>query len=287
MRVNFRFHFEKTPGFTLVELLVVVVIIGLLAGLSVPVIGRALDSAAEAEDINKLKQVGTGISIFETENSGRIPCSDMTNLGAGYGNFMEMVNRTFPPDSKFNAGGKYNWQLNPVWYSKRAAKMPAGQSFDPKKTFYWGIAWGMNDFLYYVVGWRPSGGLLKVALGFLFLLLFGYALSWLGVLVGLSASDARVVQNVSFIVTFPLTFLSNAFAPTTGMPRILQYFAEWNPVSTMVAACRELFGLQNQFGATAGSFPSEHPLITSFFYILLIMVIFIPLSLRKYRHSVD
>ena len=139
----------------------------------------------------------------------------------------------------------------------------------------------------YVVGWRPSGGLLKVALGFLFLLLFGYALSWLGVLVGLSASDARVVQNVSFIVTFPLTFLSNAFAPTTGMPRILQYFAEWNPVSTMVAACRELFGLQNQFGATAGSFPSEHPLITSFFYILLIMVVFIPLSLRKYRHSVD
>lgn len=139
----------------------------------------------------------------------------------------------------------------------------------------------------YVVGWRPSGGLLKVVLGFLFLLLFGYALSWLGVLVGLSASDARVVQNVSFIVTFPLTFLSNAFAPTTGMPRILQYFAEWNPVSTMVAACRELFGLQNQFGATAGSFPSEHPLITSFFYIMLIMVIFIPLSLRKYRHSVD
>ena len=128
----------------------------------------------------------------------------------------------------------------------------------------------------YVVGWRPSGGLLKVVLGFLFLLLFGYALSWLGVLVGLSASDARVVQNVSFIVTFPLTFLSNAFAPTTGMPRILQYFAEWNPVSTMVAACRELFGLQNQFGATAGSFPSEHPLITSFFYILLIMVIIIP-----------
>jgi ABC-2 type transport system permease protein len=135
----------------------------------------------------------------------------------------------------------------------------------------------------YAVGWRPSGGLLNIALGFLFLLLFGYALSWVGVLVGLSAKDARVVQNVSFIVTFPLTFLSNAFAPTTGMPRALQYFAEWNPVSTMVAACRELFGLENQFGATAGSFPSENPLITSLFYMVVIMVIFIPLSLRKYR----
>jgi ABC-2 type transport system permease protein len=139
----------------------------------------------------------------------------------------------------------------------------------------------------YIVGWRPTGGLLNVALGFLFLLFFGYALSWVGVLVGLSAKDARVVQNVSFIVTFPLTFLSNAFAPTTGMPRPLQYFAEWNPVSTMVAACRELFGLENQFGATAGSFPSENPLITSLFYMVVIMAIFIPLSVRKYRNYAD
>jgi ABC transporter DrrB family efflux protein len=137
----------------------------------------------------------------------------------------------------------------------------------------------------YAVGWRPSSGIGNVALGFLFLLLFGYALSWVGALVGLSASDARVVQNVSFIVTFPLTFLSNAFAPTTGMPRALQYFAEWNPVSTMVAACRELFGLENQFGATAGSFPSENPLTTSLIYIVVIMAIFIPLSLRKYRNA--
>ena len=136
-----------------------------------------------------------------------------------------------------------------------------------------------------IVGWRPSSGIAKVLLGFLFLLGFGYALSWIGAYVGLSAKDFRVVQNVSFLVTFPLTFLSNAFAPTTGMPRALQYFAEWNPVSTMVAACRELFGLQNQFGATAGSFPSEHPLVTSLFYMVLIMAIFVPLSLRKYRKA--
>ena len=139
----------------------------------------------------------------------------------------------------------------------------------------------------YIVGWRPTSGLLNIGVGFIFLLLFGYALSWVGIFVGLSASDARVVQNVSFIVTFPLTFLSNAFAPTTGMPRALQYFAEWNPVSTMVAGCRELFGLENQFGATAGSFPSENPLLTSFLYMILIMVIFIPISVRKYKRSAD
>ena len=139
----------------------------------------------------------------------------------------------------------------------------------------------------YLVGWRPSTGAFEIGLGFLFLLFFGYALSWIGALVGLSATDARTVSNVSFLVTFPLTFLSNAFAPTTGMPRALQYFAEWNPVSTMVAACRELFGLKNEFGATAGSFPSEYPLITSLIYIVVIMLIFVPLALRKYRTSAD
>jgi ABC-2 type transport system permease protein len=137
----------------------------------------------------------------------------------------------------------------------------------------------------FVVGWRPSSGIFKVGLAFLFLLFFGYALSWVGIYIGLSARDARVVQNVSFLVTFPLTFLSNAFAPTTGMPRPLQYVAEWNPVSTMVAACRQLFGLENQFGATAGSFPSENPLTMSLIYMAIIMIIFVPMSVKKYKNA--
>lgn len=138
----------------------------------------------------------------------------------------------------------------------------------------------------YLVGWRPISGILKISLAFLFLLAFGYALSWVGIFAGLAARDARVVQNVSFLVTFPMTFLSNAFAPTTGMPKPLQYVAEWNPVSTMVAACRQLFGLENKFGATAGSFPSENPLTMSLIYMAIILVIFVPLSVRKYTNKV-
>lgn len=137
----------------------------------------------------------------------------------------------------------------------------------------------------FLVGWRPTSGIFKVLLAFLLLLMFGYALSWPGVYVGLAVRDARVVQNVSFLITFPLTFLSNAFAPTTGMPKALQYVAEWNPVSTLVAACRELFGVQNIFGVTKNSFPSQHPLQMSLIYMVLIMVIFIPLSVRKYKNS--
>ena len=137
----------------------------------------------------------------------------------------------------------------------------------------------------FAVGWRPSSGIVKVTLAFFFLLLCGFAMSWIGVLIGLSVREARVAQNLVFISVFPLTFLSNAFAPTTGMPRVLQYFAEWNPVSTMVAGCRELFGTPNKFGATASSWPSEHPLWMSLIYMALIVAVFLPLSVRKYKNA--
>ena len=137
----------------------------------------------------------------------------------------------------------------------------------------------------FLVGWRPTSGIFHIFLGFLMLLFFGYALSWAGIFAGLISKEARVVANVSFLFTFPLTFLSNAFASTTSMPKVLQYFAEWNPVSTMVAAARQLFGFHNTFGVTAHSFPSEHPIATSLFYMIVIMAIFVPLSVRRYKNA--
>ena len=136
-----------------------------------------------------------------------------------------------------------------------------------------------------VVGWRPSSGIVSIFAGFLLLMLFGYAMSWIGILIGLSVRDARTANNLVFLIVFPMTFLSNAFAPTTAMPRVLQYFAEWNPVSTMVAACRELFGLENAFGVTAGSFPSENPVLMSLVYIAIIMAILVPVSVAKYKRT--
>jgi ABC transporter DrrB family efflux protein len=144
------------------------------------------------------------------------------------------------------------------------------------------VVMGLAGFL---VGWRPSSSILSIIGGFLFLLLFGFAMSWIGVLIGLSVREARVANSLVFLTVFPLTFLSNAFAPTTGMPKALQYFAEWNPVSTMVAACRELFGLTNIFGVTANSLPAQEPILMSFIYMVLLMVIFIPLSVAKYKRS--
>jgi ABC-2 type transport system permease protein len=55
----------------------------------------------------------------------------------------------------------------------------------------------------YVVGWRPTSGLLSVTLGFVFLLVFGFAMSWIGVLIGLSVREERVATNATFIAVFP------------------------------------------------------------------------------------
>jgi prepilin-type N-terminal cleavage/methylation domain-containing protein len=141
-------------GFTLVELLVVIAIIGLLAGLAIPVMNKAFDSAANTQDLNNLRQIGTGIGQHQAEYGGRVPNVSVLIPGTGNSNrpdqasFMEGVDRMFPPDKQFSSGGIYNFQRRPIWFSKRYAKMPAGKQFDPNLQYYWGIAWGMNSYLY-------------------------------------------------------------------------------------------------------------------------------------------
>ena len=74
------------------------------------------------------------------------------------------------------------------------------------------------------------------------LLLFAFAMSWIGVWLGLSVPTVEVAQQVAFTVLFPITFISNVFVPTSTLPTWLQPFAEWNPTSTLTASLRQLCG---------------------------------------------
>ena len=78
-------------------------------------------------------------------------------------------------------------------------------------------------------------------LGYLLLLLWGFAMIWVGILVGSSLRSVEAVQGVMFTVIFPLTFLANTFAPTENMPTVLRTIAEWNPISALVQAVRVLW----------------------------------------------
>ena len=93
-----------------------------------------------------------------------------------------------------------------------------------------------------LVGWRINNGFGNAVLAFALLLLFAYAFSWIMAFVGLLVPSVEVINNASFIVIFPLTFIANTFVPVDGFPPFLRAFAEWNPVSTLTQAVRELFG---------------------------------------------
>ena len=115
------------------------------------------------------------------------------------------------------------------------------------------------------------------------LLGFTFAMSWIGVWLGLSVPSVEVAQQVSFIVIFPITFVSNAFVPIATLPTWLQPFAEWNPVSTLTAATRELFGNPNPFATD--NLPSQQPILVTIGWIVVIVAVFAPLGIRKYRQS--
>jgi ABC-2 type transport system permease protein len=129
-----------------------------------------------------------------------------------------------------------------------------------------------------LVGWQPHRGAMATIEAFALILLMRYALSWVGVYVGLVAKDEQLVANLVPLF-LPLTMLSNAFVPTDGMPAWLRFIADWNPVSAITAAARQLFGNP---GVTSDSWPMEHPVLTVLIWSAALLVIFVPLSVRTY-----
>ena len=135
------------------------------------------------------------------------------------------------------------------------------------------------------VGWRIHAGVLDAIGGFLLVMLFSYAMSWIGAVIGLSVSTPETANTAGFIWLFPVTFVSNAFVPTSSLPGWLQPVAEWNPISSTVLGLRQLFG--NPTGYAPGRIPDvlpmQHPGLVSLGWSVLILALFVPLAVRKYR----
>jgi ABC-2 type transport system permease protein len=131
------------------------------------------------------------------------------------------------------------------------------------------------------VGWRVHTGVADFLAGVGLLLLFIFAMSWVGIWLGLKMRTVESAQQVGFTVLFPLTFLSNVFVPPDTLPSWLQPIAEWNPVSVLTSATRELWGNPNPY-ATDG-FPAEHPVLLTVIWVVVIVAIFAPLGIHRFR----
>ena len=133
-----------------------------------------------------------------------------------------------------------------------------------------------------VVGWRIRGSVLEALTAYGLLLLWAFAMIWVGILVGSRMRSVEAVNGVMFTTMFPLTFLSNAFAPTERMPPFLRTLAEWNPISSLVQAVRELWGNAAPVGPDA-ALPLQHPVLSTVIWTLAITAVVAPLALRAFR----
>ncbi len=134
-----------------------------------------------------------------------------------------------------------------------------------------------------LVGWSVNTGIGEFLFGVMLLVMFVFTMSWIGIWLGLSVPTVEVGQQVGFVVIFPITFISNAFVPIQTMPTWLQPFAEWNPVSTLTASLRNLWGNPNPFATD--NLPSQQPILVTLGWVVVLLAVFVPLGVRKYRST--
>ncbi|HXV71248.1 MAG TPA: ABC transporter permease [Acidimicrobiia bacterium] len=136
-----------------------------------------------------------------------------------------------------------------------------------------------------VVGWGIHTSALEAAAGFGLLLLFAYSFSWVMATVGLLVPSPEVVNNASFMVIMPLTFISNAFVPSESLPTPLRIFAEWNPVSAVTQAARNLFGNTSPLAPAPDAWSLQNPELYTLIWVVVLVAVFAPISVRLYKRA--
>lgn len=134
-----------------------------------------------------------------------------------------------------------------------------------------------------LVGWRINNGVFSAVCAYLLLLLFAYSFSWIMAYIALIVPSVEVINNASFIVIFPLTFVANTFVPAESLPEPLKTFAYWNPVSAITQSARELFGNIPPEVPVPDVWPIQHSVLYSFIWMIGLIAVFAPLAVGRYK----
>lgn len=135
-----------------------------------------------------------------------------------------------------------------------------------------------------IIGWRinegPAAAILAVAL----LLLFSFAMSWIGAVIALTARSVEVAQSLGLIWLFPVTFISGAFVSVDTLPGPLQTIAAWNPVTAVATSVRELFGNAPppEFVTSTG-WAADNAILYALLSCVAVVAVFAPIAVAQYR----
>ncbi|MEU9284790.1 ABC transporter permease [Streptomyces sp. NPDC048275] len=132
------------------------------------------------------------------------------------------------------------------------------------------------------VGWRIEGTAPKAVGAVGLLLLFRFAATWVGIFLGLLSRSEEAAGQLGS-ATFMLPLLSNAYIPTANLPGWLRTVAEWNPLSAVTTALRNLFG--NAPVPDGSAWPVAHPVAGSLAWCAVLIAVFLPLAVRGYAHG--
>jgi ABC transporter DrrB family efflux protein len=143
------------------------------------------------------------------------------------------------------------------------------------------VAWGaaVTTAIGVAVGFRPAGTVADSLVAFGLTVLFGFAFTWLFIVIGLVAGSAQAAQGMSLLV-FPLVFVSSAYVPVDTMPGWMQPFARNQPISAMVDAVRSwvIDDPVAVLGHTPGALTAK-----ALLWAVALVVAFAPIAVARYR----
>jgi ABC-2 type transport system permease protein len=132
-----------------------------------------------------------------------------------------------------------------------------------------------------LMGWRWHGSAVDTLGAFGLLLLLRLSMIWVGLLLGLLV-PGELVTAIVYPLALPVTFISSVFVAPASMTGWLQAVAEWNPLSSVVNAARELFGNPSVGG---DSWIAEHAKLMAVVWPLALLAILVPLAVARLRKA--
>ncbi|WP_422122247.1 ABC transporter permease [Planococcus sp. X10-3] len=127
----------------------------------------------------------------------------------------------------------------------------------------------------FILGFRPEGGFMGILGAVVLVLVFSFSLSWIWTSFGIIMRSEKSLMMLSFMVLFPLTFVSNVFVDPRTLPSWLQSFVDINPISILATAVR---------GAMHGNATVEQVVLVLIVSVIM-TAIFAPITIYLYRNK--